>query len=344
MKATQYLSHYIRLFLVQHLAHERGLAENTILAYRDTLKLLLNYCENHLKVKIDKLSCDWIDDEVVRQFLDFLEHTRGCAPSTRNARLAALKTFFRYLGRMIPECLENSRRIDVVPQKKVPHKVVDYLEADEIGAIQDAVDETKINGFRDKAMILLMYNTGARAQEIVDLTLKDLRLDETGSIKLTGKGKKERSCPLWKETIEVLKTYLLERKPKQLQENRLFLNNRGEGLTRFGIRYIIAKYVDKAVKKKPSLKQKKIGPHTIRHTTAMHLLQGGNELNIVRLWLGHASLNTTHMYAEIDMEMKKKILSKTKPPKSIRERKKWKRPKILEWLDNLCKEEDLCEV
>jgi integrase/recombinase XerD len=344
MKQKQYLSYYIRLFLIQFLPNEKGLSENTILAYRDALKLLLKYCDEYLRIKIDKLSCDRIDEKVVCKFLDYLEQKRGCTPQTRNARLAALKTFFYYLGRESPECLDCSQRISNIPLKKVAHKMVDYLDADELKTIMDGIDITIRNGLRDKALFMLMHNTGARVQEIVDIKLNDLRLDAASQVKLTGKGKKERMCPLWKETIEAINSYIAVRKPKQNNEEHLFLNDRGESITRFGIRYIVKKYTDKAIGNQPSLKQKKVSPHTFRHTTAMHLLQAGNELNVVRLWLGHASLNTTHMYIEINMEMKKEILSKASPPKLKKEKKKWQRPQILEWLDELCKEGELCEV
>jgi len=344
MKQKIYLSHYIRLFLIQFLSNERGLSENTILAYRDALKLLLKYCAEYLKIKIDKLPCDRIDDEIVRKFLDYLQQQRGCTASTRNARLAALKTFFYYLGLEVPQCLDNSQRISAIAPKKTPHKMVDYLDPDELKAIMDSIDAASRNGIRDKALLLLMHNTGARVQEIVDIKLDDLRLDAASQVKLTGKGKKQRAIPLWQDTIEAVKAYISARKPKQQDENHLFLNDRGESITRFGIRYIIKKYTDKAIKKQPSLKQKQVSPHTLRHTTAMHLLQAGNELNVVRLWLGHASLNTTHMYVEINMEMKKEILSKTQPPKLKQEVKKWQKPKILEWLDELCEQVELCEV
>lgn len=344
MKQKMYLSYYIRLFLIQFLSNERGLSENTILAYRDALKLLLKYCAQYLKIKIDKLPCDRIDDQIVRKFLDYLEQHRGCTASTRNARLAALKTFFYYLGLEVPQCLDNSQRISAIAPKKTPHKMVDYLDPDELKAIMDSIDVASRNGLRDQALLLLMHNTGARVQEIVDIKLNDLRLDAASQIKLTGKGKKQRVCPLWQETIEAVKAYISVRKPKQEGEHHLFLNDRGESITRFGIRYIIKKYTNKAIKKQPSLKRKQVSPHTLRHTTAMHLLQAGNELNVVRLWLGHASLNTTHMYVEINMEMKKKILSKTQSPKLKQEVKKWQRPKILEWLNELCEQVELCEV
>lgn len=344
MKQKQYLSYYIRLFIIQFISNEKGLSENTILAYRDALKLLLKYCADYLKIKIDKLPCDQIDDKTVRKFLDYLEQERGCTPNTRNARLAALKTFFYYLGREVPECLDNSQRINAIPLKKIPHKTIDYLDPDELKAIIDSIDASSRNGIRDKALLMLMYNTGARVQEIVDIKLDDLRLDAASQVKLIGKGKKERVCPIWEDTIEAIKAYISVRKPKQADEKHLFLNGRGESITRFGIRYIIKKYTEKAVEKQPSLQSKKISPHTFRHTTAMHLLQAGNELNVVRLWLGHVSLNTTHKYTEINMEMKKEILSKILPPKLKQEKKKWQRPQILEWLDELCRETELCEV
>ena len=197
MKHKLYLSHYIRLFLIQFLPNVRGLSENTILAYRDALKLLLNYCAHHLKIKIDKLPCDQIDDEIVRQFLDYLEQQRGCMASTRNARLAALKTFFYYLGYEVPQCLDNSQRINAIPQKKTAHKAIDYLYPDELKAIIDSIDAAGRNGIRDKALFLLMHNTGARVQEIVDIKLHDLRLDAASQVKLTGKGKKQRVCVLY---------------------------------------------------------------------------------------------------------------------------------------------------
>ncbi len=340
----QYLSYYIRLFLIQFLPNERGLRENSILAYRDALKLLLKFCSERLKIKIDEAPCEGIDDGVVRGFLDYLEQERGCMANTRNARLAALKTFFRYLGREAPECLNVTQKINAIPQKKVAHKTVDYLDTDELKAILDSVDVSSRNGSRDKALLLFMHNTGARVQEVADVKLEDLRLDKASQVKLTGKGDKQRVCPLWPETIEVIKAYLSERRPKYENEKYLFLNAKGESITRFGIRHIVKKYTDKAVSKQPSLKRKKVSPHTFRHTTAIHLLQSGNELNLIRLWLGHASLNTTHMYVEIDMKLKKEILSKTLPPDLKREEKKWQNPEILEWLDELLEGVKLCEV
>lgn len=228
--------------------------------------------------------------------------------------------------------------------KKVPHKTAQYLDTDEFNAILTGIDIASRNGVRDKALFLLLYNTGARVQEVVDIELNDLRLDAAGQVRLTGKGNKQRACPLYPETIEALQAYIAIRKPKQKDDYHLFLNDKGQSITRFGIRYIVGKYTDKAIEKQPSLKRKKVTPHTIRHTTAMHLLQAGNDLNVVRLWLGHADLNTTHMYADINMEMKRKILEKSQPPELKQAKKTWNKPNILGWLDELCERTKLCEV
>ena len=344
MKQIQYLSYYIRLFLTQFLPNEKGLSANTIMSYRDALKLLMKYVNAHLGLRVDSLSVHTIGDDTVRKFLDYLEEIRKCTPQTRNARLAALKTFFYYLGREVPECLNNSRKIALIPQKKVLHKAVEHLDPPELKAMLDTIDVTARNGFRDKALLLFMYNTGARVLEVVDVRLGDLRLDSASQVKITGKGNKQRVCLLWEETITAINEYLSKRNPSNEGETHLFLNARGESIGRFGIRHIIKKYTDKAIDLQPSLNGKTIGPHTIRHTTAVDLLQSGNELNLVRLWLGHANLNTTHLYVEINMKLKKVILSKCQPPELKQNTKKWKQPKILDWLDKLNKDEKLCEV
>lgn len=344
MKNNPYLSYYIHRFLVWFLPNVKGVSENTILAYRDALKLLLKYCNEHLKLKIDKLSYSSIDENIVYKFLDHLEKERACTPKTRNARLAAIKAFFYYLGSEAPECLDNSRRINSIPLKRVPHKTVDYLETEELSAILDCIDVTAHQGYRDRALLLFLHNTGARAQETIDVKLDDLRFDAASQVKIIGKGNRHRVCPLWPETVKAINDYLSERRPAHENENHLFLNTKGNRITRFGIGYVIKKYTDKAITIQPSLKKKKVTPHTFRHTTAMHLLQSGNELNMVRLWLGHKSLNTTHMYVEIDMKLKNEILNKCQPLEMKQKHKKWQQPEILDWLDKLCSGEKLCEV
>ncbi len=346
MKQQPFLAHYIRLFLTQFLAYEKGYSENTILAYRDCLKLFVCYCDDVLTFDIDKITCDMIDHQAVSDFLGWLETKRNCSVRTRNARLAALKSFFHYLGRNVPECLDNTQKILSISLKRIPHKAINYLEEDELTAVLGSINLESANGLRDKALLMLMYNTGARVQEIVDITVDDFRLDKAAQVKLTGKGRKQRVCPLWQETVEAINSYRAVRKTKVNTETHLFLNARGEVITRFGIGYIIKKYTNKAMKTKPTLTNKTVSPHTFRHTTAMHLLQAGNELNMIRLWLGHASLNTTHAYIEIDIKKKKEILDTCQPPVLNEQEKNWRQPKILEWLDSFSKKKPviLCEV
>lgn len=341
---TPALTHYIRLFLSDYLPNERGLSDNTLLAYKDTLKLLLRYLDTHLKLKIDQLDCLAIDAQRIRAFLDYLEKVRHCSANTRNARLAALKSFFYFLGGQQPQCLDISHQIGLIAQKKTPHKSVDYLEAEELKAILDSVDVHTRNGLRDKALLLFMYNTGARVQEIADLKIDHVRFDAASQVMLSGKGNKQRMCPLWPETLAALADYLALRTPNDNDDQHLFLNARGVKITRFGIRYIVRSYTAKSISQCPALEKKKVSPHTFRHTTAMHLLQAGNELNMIRLWLGHASLNTTHMYIEINMQMKREILKTNKPPKLKSKHNSWQQPKILQWLDELCRGSTLCGV
>jgi len=206
--------------------------------------------------------------------------------------------------------------------------------------IFDFVDIKTRTGIRDKALLFTLYNTGARVEEIVDLSISDLRLIPPGQVKLLGKGRKQRACPLWPETMDALKDYLQNRSPKNRNTESVFLNANGTPITRFGIAYIITKHAEKATVRCPTLNQKTVGPHTFRNSTAMHLIQAGNDINMVRLWIGHADINTTHMYVEIDMEMKQKILNTSRPPQSHKKKTKspkWKDPDILKWLDDLTK-------
>ena len=205
-------------------------------------------------------------------------------------------------------------------------------------ALFDAIDTSSRTGLRDRALLLTLYNTGARVKEVVNLSLEDLKLDPPSQIKMLGKGRKRRACPLWPETVESLDIYINNRQPKDASSQKLFLNANGSPITRFGVRYIIRNLAERAALQCPSLSEKSISPHTFRHTTAMHLLQAGNDINMVRLWLGHANINTTHIYVELDMDMKRKILGTTEPP-ALHDKQgkipKWQNPGILEWLDNL---------
>jgi len=260
---------------------------------------------------------------LVLHFLDHLENTRGCSARTRNARLAAIRALFSFIAREQPSLLLHCQMIRTIPIKRTRHKTVDYL--------------------RDKALLLLLYNTGARVSEIVGLKVADLRLKGNAQIKLLGKGNKYRSCPLWDETVEALDAYLNQRTAKDPADHQLFLNANGAPITRFGVRHIILKYATVAKSQCPSIAAKTVTPHTIRHTTAMHLLRSGNDVNMVSYWLGHADINTTHIYVEIDMEMKRQMLQKAGPP-AVKKPLPWQKPNVLQWLNALAKPPQLCVV
>ena len=340
---THSIAKFIKPFFSHYLPIQKGLAPNTILAYRDAIKLLLCYAADTLKKSIEELCVEQLDESIVLDFLDHLENTRGCTPRTRNARLAAIRALFSFIAREEPSLLLHCQMIRTIPVKRTQHKTVDYLEENEMQALLNAVNLNSRTGVRDNALLLLLYNTGARVSEIVGLKEADLRLDGAAQVKLLGKGNKYRSCPLWDETVEALDAYLKQRTAKNPADHQLFLNANGAPITRFGVRHIMGKYTTKAKSQCPSIAAKIVTPHTIRHTTAMHLLRSGNDVNMVSYWLGHADINTTHIYVEIDMEMKRQMLQKAGPP-DVKKLLPWQKPNVLQWLNSLGKPPQLCVV
>ena len=303
------------------------------------MKLLLCYLADTLKLSVDALSVEAITAARVSDFLDHLEQVRGCRTVTRNARLAAIRSLFAFIAREEPVLMPQCQAIRAIPLKRAEHNTVEYLEESEMQAVLDAVDIDARTGVRDRALLMVLYNTGARVSEIVGLTREDLRLDGScPQIRLLGKGRKPRSCPLWSETAEALEAYLQQRHPAQPTTEQVFLNANGLPITRFGIRYVTRKYGARAL---PPSSHKVVNPHSVRHTTAVHLLRAGNDINMVSFWLGHADINTTHIYVEIDMEMKRKMIAKAGAP-SVDSKPPWQRPDILLWLHNITKRPELC--
>ena len=335
------LANSIKRFFSHYLPVQKGLAENTILSYRDAIKLLLCYAADTRKMSVEELSVEDIDESLVLAFLDHVETVRGCSPRTRNVRLAAIRAFFSFLAREEPSLMPHCQAIRAIPLKRTEHKTIGYLEEKETQAMLDAVDVHSRTGIRDKALLLLFYNTGARVSEIVGLNVTDLRLDQSPQVTFLGKGKKYRTCPLWPETAQALHAYLQERASKEPNLQHVFLNANGSGITRFGVHYIIRQYAVKAEKTCDSITAKSVSPHTIRHTTAMHLLRAGNDVNMVSYWLGHADINTTHVYLEIDMNMKRDMLEKARAP-AVNNALPWKMPDVLQWLSRLTKTPQLC--
>jgi site-specific recombinase XerD len=329
----RYFSHYLPV--------QKGLSVNTACSYRDAIKLLLCHVADTLSLSVDTLSVEQIDEKAVLGFLDALENTRGCTPATRNARLAAVRSLFGFIAREEPELVLLCQQVRAIPLKRTAHKRVEYLEEKEMQAVLDAVDINSRTGIRDRALLLFLYNTGARVSEVVHMELGDLRLGDAAQATLHGKGGKQRVCPLWPETVAALEACIKARTPKDPQDKQIFLNANGDPITRFGIRHVTRKYGMQAQKKRPTIEAKPLNPHRIRHTTAMHLLRAGNDINMVSYWLGHAELHTHHVYAEIDMDMKRKMLEKSTAP-NIGKQAPWRRPSVLQWLDHLNSGSGLC--
>jgi len=338
MPKTISIASPVKGFFEQHLVSQRGLSSHTVLAYRDTMKLFLNFAVRHCNKPCTDLMIDDLDANLVHSFLDHLERIRNNSVRTRNSRLAAIHAFFRYLATRDPRFIALCQSIIAVPFKRHARFVFEYLEQDEILHIFRYIDLQTLRGRRDDALLRFLYNTGMRAQELVDLDVNHVRFSRPYYVRIHGKGHKERTCPIWLETVNALKIYLENRSVRLTEKAPLFVNSKGQRLSRFGLRYIIGHRVAEAAKTCPSLRTRKITPHTFRHTTAMHLLQSGVDLNMIRSWLGHASIETTHEYVEIDLEMKRKTLQSAEKllPKTGKQSPSWKRdPNVLEWLSNL---------
>jgi site-specific recombinase XerD len=328
----------IRNFFEQHLVSERGLSGHTTLAYRDAWKLFLDFaCRHHRKACTDLVLEDLTAD-TVRRFLDHLERERDNSVPTRNHRLAAIHAFFRYLATTDPRHLSQCESILSVPFKRQARRVPEYLERDEVQKIFGEIRYNTPLGQRDDALLRLLYNTGMRAHELVNLNVNHLRFSRPYYVRIHGKGRKERTCPLWRETIQAIKAYLALRSLRPDDNAPLFVSGEGQRLTRFGVRYIIAKRVAEAAKVCPSLLTRKVTPHTWRHTTAMHLLQSNVDLSMIRSWLGHSSIETTNTYVEIDLEMKRKTLRSCEQllPRKGKRGPSWQRNQsLLSWLSSL---------
>jgi integrase/recombinase XerD len=312
MNKNSLLGPWVRRFLLEHLVGERNLAYNTQKSYRDTLVLLLPFAAKIVRKPIDRMSIEDISAKIIRQFLLQLEEKRGCSVSTRNQRLAAIHALARFIGEHSPEHIAWLSQIHSIPFKKTSTPSIGYLEKPEMDALLNAPNHDSSQGLRDHALLLFLYNSGARASEAANLTIADLELNPPSSVKLSGKGNKVRRCPLWPATASKLASLVVGRKSYE----PVFLNRRKQPITRFGILAIVKRSAQKASETLPKLSSKRVTTHIIRHTTAVHLLRSGVDINTIRAWLGHVSLDTTHVYAEIDLEMKAKALAKCDVPTS----------------------------
>lgn len=311
MKPTDF-SKYISDFISRYLPDEKGASANTISAYRDTFVLLLNFAQNEKHLKVEKLTLENITKEVIIEFLGWIQKERKCSNSTRNLRLAAIHSFYRYLQYESLDYLHECQKILSIKFKKSKKENINYLAIDGIRLLLQQPDTATSQGRRDLALLSLMYDTGARVQEIIDLTPSMLRLNKPPTIKITGKGNKARLVPMLDAQIGHLENYLKEYRLTEPFANMypLFFNSRKEKLTRAGINYIVQKYAKTARGKNRSVIPEKISCHSLRHSKAMHLLQAGINLVYIRDILGHISIQTTEIYARADSKQKREALEK----------------------------------
>lgn len=324
MTKTNLLGPWVRRFLLEYLVSELNLARNTQCSYRDTLRLLLPFVAQKVQTEIDRISVTDVSPEMVRLFLRHLEESRKCTVATRNQRLAAIHSLARFVGLHSPEHIEWCGQLRAIPPKRAPRSTITYLDKPEMDALLNAPNQSTDQGRRDHALLLFLYNTGARANEAAQVKNADLFLAFSSRhhsfVQLRGKSNKLRRCPLWPQTVVELSSLTASRPPT----DHVFLNRCGQPITRFGIHTMIERYTQRMLDAMPSLANKRVSPHTIRHTTATHLLRAGVDINTIRAWLGHVSLNTTNVYAEVDLEMKIKALATCEvrgalPPKHWKE-------------------------
>jgi integrase/recombinase XerD len=331
------LGEALRGFFTNYLPKVRGSSPHTILSYRDSLKLFLLFVADQNNISASELGLEDMEVDETLAFLDHLEEKRHNQPGTRNSRLAAVHSFFRYVAGLYPESLDQCQRILNIPFKRKISRTVEYLEYEEITAVIGSVDRSTRDGRRDYALLSLMFNTGVRVQELIDLKANDFQLSKPFSVHIFGKGRKERICPIWPETAQLIRQLLEEHGIDDRQPATVFTNHIGHPLTRFGIRYLLAKHLGNAASACPSLEKKRLHPHSMRHSTAVHLLKSGVDLSTIANWLGHSSVNTTNKYATMDLEMKRQALEKAKPlTDSTPSPGKWKQsPDLLAWLESL---------
>ena len=320
---TAYFSTYLPLTC--------GVSPNTCNSYRDAFKLLLLYFQEEKGVPANSIELRMLNRNLVSDFLEWLEAQRKVSVTTRNQRLAAMKAFAHYVQYRTPEYLENCTDIITMRPKKHEKPVIPFLTEDELKALLAQPDPSTRHGLRDLTLLSLLYDSGARVQEITDLQLKDIRLTNPAMVTLTGKGRKARQVPLMKETCTLLDTYIrnfdLNSEPLTAP---LFFNKKGEALSRYGITYILKKYVSKA---ELDGSARKISPHGLRHTKAMHLLRAGVNMIYIRDFLGHVDISTTEVYARIDAEMKRKVFEEKVPNFTPNTTMPWEEDKdLLQWL------------
>jgi len=336
MKPTDFSIH-VTNFLTHYLGAQRNLSPNTIKAYRDVFTLFLRFCRDVREIAPEKLCLEQIDVSLVETFLDYLGTQRNSSPRTRNHRLAALHAFFRYVQAEEPAHMLRCQKILAIPQQRHARPTVTYLSKEELAEILAQPNLQTTAGRRDAVLLSILYDTGARVQEVIDLSVGDVRLDPPAQLRLLGKGRKTRAVPLMESTAQLLRQHIQENRLDRAEqfEEPLFQNARHQRLSRSGIRYILHKYVVRARSKCPSL-NRTVSPHTLRHTKGMHLLQSGISLDMIRDFLGHVDVKTTQIYARANLEMKRNALEKITEASPVCPIPSWHQDRnLLDWLRSL---------
>jgi integrase/recombinase XerD len=336
MKPTDFAK-YLTEFLTVYLPSQKNVSKNTLYSYRDTYKLLITYLQETHNIPAERITLSLLSSEWIVGFLQWLETERRCSISTRNQRLAAIHSFFRYLQAEEPSGLYHFQKIMSIPAKKTGKKTVDYLTPEAIKLLLEQPDKQTGKGRRDLTLMSVLYDTGARVQELIDIKVCDVILDSPSVVVLHGKSNKTRRVPITKNTVSLLHAYLTENNlNKQWKDqNPLFYNNQQHKLTKEGIAYILIKYAESA-RKSSTVIPVKVRPHIIRHSKAMHLLQAGVNIIYIRDFLGHVDIKTTEIYARADMETKRIAIENAYPDLIDSNLPDWNKDReLLAWLSRL---------
>ena len=329
---------YMSKYLTEYLPGIQGVSYNTIASKRDAYILLLKYLDDAQNIKAEDVDIPLLSRETIIKYLEWLEKSRGSSVSTRNIRLAAIKSLFSYIQTQTPDYIYQCQQILSIPRKKEPGHTLEYLTIEGIKSVLDAVETSSRTGFRDLTLLSLMYDSAARVQEIADLSVNDFRAEKPSTLRLTGKGSKTRIVPLMSTTSDLVSKYISIYHPSYRGEYNvpLFSNRKKEKLTRAGIAYILKKYVKIAREKQPDLIPETVSPHGLRHSKSMHMLQAGVPLIYIRDFLGHSEISTTEIYARCDSEQKRKAIENTCPSITKSETPMWQKDtSLLGWLQSL---------
>ena len=334
MKSADPFPGLLHAFFYERLVQQRNVSPHTVRSYRDTWRLFLGFVATCHKRTVAQLTLAELTAAEVAAFLQHGEVERQVSIGTRNCRLAALRSFFGFVAQREPAALAQCAEILHIPTKKATKPAPCHLELREVKAILDQPDRKSLEGQRDHALLSFLYNTGARIQETLDVCPAAIRFDAPLCVRLLGKGRKERICPLWPETVALLKA-LLKRHPRA-DDEPLFVNRYGAPLGASGVRFKLAQYVEAAARTVPTLSSKKVSPHRFRHATAVHLVAAGVDITVIRSLLGHANLDTTNHYAQANLETKREALERLNPSTKIKKPPRWRRDAgVLAWLDSL---------